>query len=63
MAGGVAHSFNNLLTAILGNCDLMLSEMTATDPKHRDLEQIKKAGERAADLTRQLLASSLPLLT
>lgn len=58
LAGGIAHDFNNLLTVILGNCDLLLEEATPTDPRYRDLEEIKNAGERASLMTHQLLAFS-----
>ena len=58
LAGGVAHDFNNLLTAIIGYSDFAIRKMRANNPIRRDLEEIKKAANRAASLTRQLLAFS-----
>jgi two-component system, cell cycle sensor histidine kinase and response regulator CckA len=58
LAGGVAHDFNNLLTAIIGYTDLSLRRMASDHSLRRNLEEIKKAAERAASLTRQLLAFS-----
>ena len=58
LAGGVAHDFNNILTAILGLCDLMLQRHSPGDSDYDDVQQIKNNGNRAANLTRQLLAFS-----
>jgi two-component system cell cycle sensor histidine kinase/response regulator CckA len=59
LAGGIAHDFNNLLTAILGYSDLILASGSSTvDELRPDLEEIKRAGERASALTQQILAFS-----
>ncbi len=58
LAGGVAHDFNNILTAILGHCDLMLMRHTPGDSDYDDIQQIRNNSNRAAGLTRQLLAFS-----
>jgi len=58
LAGGVAHDFNNLLTVIKGYSQLSLAEMKKEEPLRENIEEIKKSADRAADLTRQLLAFS-----
>lgn len=58
LAGGIAHDFNNMLTAINGYSDLTLRKLEADNPLRHNIEEIKKAGERSALLTRQLLAFS-----
>jgi PAS domain S-box-containing protein len=58
LAGGIAHDFNNLLTVIKGYTQLSLVELNEMDPLKGNLQEIKKASDRAADLTRQLLAFS-----
>ncbi|MCF8144676.1 MAG: PAS domain S-box protein [Deltaproteobacteria bacterium] len=58
LAGGVAHDFNNLLTTIIGNAQLAQADLPKDDPLREDMEEIRKAGERGAMLTRQLMTFS-----
>ena len=58
LAGGIAHDFNNLLTVINGYSQLLVSQLDETDERRNKAEEIKNAGDRAAALTRQLLAFS-----
>ncbi|EZP48908.1 MULTISPECIES: hybrid sensor histidine kinase/response regulator [unclassified Sphingomonas] len=58
LAGGVAHDFNNILTAIIGHCDLMMMRHSPGDSDYDDIQQIRTNSNRAASLTRQLLAFS-----
>jgi two-component system cell cycle sensor histidine kinase/response regulator CckA len=56
LAGGVAHDFNNMLALVLGHAELALEQIDPTHPLHTDLQEVRKAAERSAGLTRQLLA-------
>ncbi len=58
LAGGIAHDFNNLLTAIIGYAELLMADGGAADSRRGDVAEIKRAAERAAGLTQQLLAFS-----
>ncbi len=55
LAGGIAHDFNNMLAVIIGHADLVLMETPSGDPHRQDLEEILRAANRSAELTRQLL--------
>jgi len=56
LAGGVAHDYNNMLGVILGHTDMILEQVHPDQPIYTDITEIKQAGERSVDLTRQLLA-------
>jgi two-component system cell cycle sensor histidine kinase/response regulator CckA len=58
LVGGIAHDFNNLLTTIIGSSSLVLADLPARDPKYAKIERVKRAAERAASLTHQILALS-----
>jgi two-component system, cell cycle sensor histidine kinase and response regulator CckA len=58
LAGGIAHDFNNVLTAILGYAELLLDQFDESDPRRADVLEIRRSADRAANLTRQLLAFS-----
>ncbi|HUI69426.1 MAG TPA: PAS domain S-box protein [Spirochaetia bacterium] len=58
LAGGVAHDFNNILQAILGNAELAAARLPADSAAHENLRELSRSAQRAADLTRQMLAYS-----
>ena len=58
LAGGIAHNFNNMLSTILGYSDLLLADLPIGDPRRQEIEEIRQAALRSAEVTRQLLAFS-----
>ncbi len=58
LAGGIAHDFNNLLTTVIGYSDMALRQLAEKDPVRAEIQEIQRAGEKAANLTHQLLAFS-----
>ncbi len=58
LAGGVAHDFNNMMTVVLGYSELLLNQVTPDHPSYKALDEIRKAGDRCANLTGHLLAFS-----
>jgi signal transduction histidine kinase/ActR/RegA family two-component response regulator len=58
LAGGIAHNFNNALSTVLGYSDLLLTDLALDDPRRADVEEIRDAALRSAELTKQLLAFS-----
>lgn len=58
LAGGMAHHLNNLMSVVTGYCELLLTRIPAADPLRPDIEKVHRAGERAAELTREMLAFS-----
>ncbi len=58
LAGGIAHDFNNVLSVVLSYAEMLLADLTPDDLRHGDVQEIFRAGQRAADLTRQLLMFS-----
>lgn len=58
LAGGIAHDFNNILQIIMGNIDMLETDISATSPSHKYIEQLRKSVDRASSLTHQMLAYS-----
>jgi signal transduction histidine kinase len=58
LAGGVAHDFNNMMSVVIGYSELVLASLDVAHPQRQDIEEIKRAGERASAMTNQLLAFS-----
>src|SRR6185295_45278 len=56
LSGGIAHEFNSIMTAIIGQSELILSDLPSGNPLTKNAQEIRKAADRAATLTRQLLA-------
>ena len=61
LAGGIAHNFNNMLSTILGYSDLLLTDLPIGDPRRQEIEEIRQAALRSAELTRQLEPVPFPL--
>ena len=56
LSGGIAHHLNNMMTVVTGYSDLLLSRLAEDDPRRRDIARVREAGDRAAELTREMLA-------